>query len=304
MSAPYQLSAHRTGQGEKIRAELRPNHTINHHFLAQAEQRQYAFNTHVNPRNQNIYRFARTELEYAESINIENNLQIDNLYTLAQHSDTQQYNLETWFNRYESGYARICAELRQLPSKSPEPPLSLHRLLQLKLLDILRNPYNDFPTPLQKPIAADNIIQQIARRETAELQKVLAETEKTQAEYLQWLAELYCLLSDNLHQPNYLEQHTEQLFFQSKAAITLYRQYQGNHRYYLPDTAHLLENEQLWLPVAADLILHIDFSLHSHSKKLSLYDNVVEIYQHHNQLAVEQSRYYVYGKSQKREDYQ
>ena len=120
-------------------ALLTANPTKEHHYIAQTEQRQHAHNPQVSPQNQNVYRLPlslfgthsyqphneRKKRKHAAkpaappeaaSVNIIGNLAAKNLYTLAFVENTgNQYNLESWFNRHESGYEDACEHLRTLP---------------------------------------------------------------------------------------------------------------------------------------------------------------------------------------------
>ena len=104
-------------------ALLTANPTREHHYTAQTEQRQYAHNPQVAPQNQNVYRLDKTLFAApaptkarGESVNINGNLAAQNLYTLTRAAQaSEQYNLESWFNRHESGYEDACEHLRTLP---------------------------------------------------------------------------------------------------------------------------------------------------------------------------------------------
>ena len=89
-------------------AVLHPNTARNHHYVSQTEQRQHAFNTEVNANNQNVYRHAKAKQfergSVGQSVNIDHNLSAQDLYTLAQLRDGQQYNMENWFVRYEGRF--------------------------------------------------------------------------------------------------------------------------------------------------------------------------------------------------------
>ena len=124
--------------GEKPYALLTANPTKEHHYIAQTEQRQHAHNPQVSPQNQNVYKLPLSMFREpaaarrsrsgdkvrggnenrgaAASVNIIGNLAAKNLYTLAFVENTgNQYNLESWFNRHESGYEDACEHLRTLP---------------------------------------------------------------------------------------------------------------------------------------------------------------------------------------------
>ena len=152
--------------GEKPYALLTANPTKEHHFVAQTEQRQHSHNPQVSPQNQNVYRLPLSMFHTGEkahgkeqnrseaiSVNIIGNLAAKNLYTLTFVEDSaNQYNLESWFNRHESGYEDACNHLRTLPAgrlktttantDTIKVPDALWRILRLKFLGILRNPHN------------------------------------------------------------------------------------------------------------------------------------------------------------------
>ncbi len=131
--------------GEDKRGLLHPNATREHHFIAQTEQRMYAFNPQVSEKNRNIYRFEVSprhgRITRAHSVNIENNLEGVDLYLLQKADDGMQYNLEAWFNRYESAYDFGLAQLLALPAGRRPYSTAYEAVWHMKLLDILRNPY-------------------------------------------------------------------------------------------------------------------------------------------------------------------
>ena len=130
--------------GEKPYALLTANPTKEHHFIAQTEQRQHAHNPQVSPQNQNVYKLPLSIFHTGEktrskeqnrseaiSVNIIGNLAAKNLYTLTFVEDsTNQYNLESWFNRHESGYEEACNHLRTLPGRPSENNYGKYRYRQ------------------------------------------------------------------------------------------------------------------------------------------------------------------------------
>lgn len=317
---------------EKTYALLVANPTKGHHFIAQTEQRQFAFNTQVNPQNQNVYRWplSRFYKPYKSeilSVNIENNLEVNNLYTLAflEGYGGKQYNLESWFNRYESGYEDACAALRLLEPHTQPANKQLMQILKLKLLGILRNPYNKknvlvhhFYKSLAQYLPQSNpaFSHLIAARPAERVQRIISSFQFTLPEYTQWLSNLYAMLSEGIHQPSLFDQLFSALFADSNAVnIELYRYSDAGRYCYFSDSGYCLQasNQSLSIGfgIAADLfaIVHVSryhwenlaayltISLPTLKNTVSIHDN-----QHiqritYNRLCIRQAHEAVYGKS-------
>ena len=323
---------------QKIYALLVANPTKGHHFIAQTEQRQYAFNTQVNPQNQNVYRWplSRFYKPYQGdilSVNIENNLEVYNLYTLTfvEGSGGNQYNLESWFNRYESGYENACEALRQLAPGLQPANKALIQILKLKLLSILRNPYNkkdiltrhlyqSLKQHLPKSSAAFNAL--IAARPPERLQRIIELFHFTLPEYTQWLSDLYAMLSEGIHQPSLFDRLFNALFIDANAVtLELYR-YTDAHRFcYFSDSGYCSQSSRqqvsIGLGIAADLFAIVHISRY-HWENLALYladyatvfKADVRVYdnQHtqritYNKLCVRQAHLAVYGNSNQIKDF-
>ncbi|MDO1510907.1 MULTISPECIES: hypothetical protein [unclassified Neisseria] len=268
---------------EKPYALLTANPTKGHHFIAQTEQRQHAFNSHVNPQNQNVYRwplslFRERYRGRADSVNIENNLEVNNLYTLAfvEGSGGIQYNLENWFSRHEGGYEEACGYLRHLEQGRQKAPKALWRVLQLKLLGILRNPYNHnnlFVHRLHQAILAQlphistEFVTLIAQRPQPRLRRILKKFAFTPDGYTRWLANLYGMLSEGVLQPSLFERLFAALFSQPEAVkIELYRYPDQSGYCFFADSSYCLQYSEKTLSVgvsvAADMfaIVHLQSS--------------------------------------------
>ena len=259
-------------------ALLTANLTKEHHYIAQTEQRQHAHNPQVSPQNQNVYRLPlslfgihshqphdeRKKRKYAAkpaappeaaSVNIIGNLAAKNLYTLTFVENTgNQYNLESWFNRHESGYEDACEHLRTLPgcrlktseasfvktseagfteTDSVKVPDALWRVLRLKFLGILRNPrnhQNPFAYRLLQilrsrlPEAGFEFVSLISRRDPKRIESIMQDFHFSFLGYVNWLSGLYGMLSEGVSQPSLFERLFCAFFAEPQAVkIELFR---------------------------------------------------------------------------------
>ena len=259
-------------------ALLTANPTKEHHYIAQTEQRQHAHNPQVSPQNQNVYRLPlslfgthshqphdeRKKRKHAAkpaappeaaSVNIIGNLAAKNLYTLAFVENTgNQYNLESWFNRHESGYEDACEHLRTLPgcrlktseasfvktseagfteTDSVKVPDALWRVLRLKFLGILRNPrnhQNPFAYHLLQilrsrlPEAGFEFVSLISRRDPKRIESIMQDFHFSFLGYVNWLSGLYGMLSEGVSQPSLFERLFCAVFAEPQAVkIELFR---------------------------------------------------------------------------------
>jgi hypothetical protein len=259
-------------------ALLTANPTKEHHYIAQTEQRQHAHNPQVSPQNQNVYRLPlslfgthsyqphneRKKRKHAAkpaappeaaSVNIIGNLAAKNLYTLAFVENTgNQYNLESWFNRHESGYEDACEHLRTLPgcrlkmseasfvktseagfteTDSVKVPDALWRVLRLKFLGILRNPrnhQNPFAYRLLQilrsrlPEAGFEFVSLISRRDPKRIESIMQDFHFSFLSYVNWLSGLYGMLSEGVSQPSLFERLFCAVFAEPEAVkIELFR---------------------------------------------------------------------------------
>ena len=259
-------------------ALLTANPTKEHHYIAQTEQRQHAHNPKVSPQNQNVYRLPlslfgthsyqphneRKKRKHAAkpaappeaaSVNIIGNLAAKNLYTLTFVENTgNQYNLESWFNRHESGYEDACEHLRTLPgcrlktseasfaktsrtclnqTDSVKVPDALWRVLRLKFLGILRNPrnhQNPFAYRLLQvlrsrlPEAGFEFVSLISRRDPKRIESIMQDFHFSFLGYVNWLSGLYGMLSEGVSQPSLFERLFCAVFAEPQAVkIELFR---------------------------------------------------------------------------------
>ena len=259
-------------------ALLTANPTKEHHYIAQTEQRQHAHNPQVSPQNQNVYRLPlslfgthphqphdeRKKRKHAAkpaalpevaSVNIIGNLAAKNLYTLTFVENTgNQYNLESWFNRHESGYEDACEHLRTLPgcrlktseasfaktsrtclnqTDSVKVPDALWRVLRLKFLGILRNPrnhQNPFAYRLLQvlrsrlPEAGCEFVSLISRRDPKRIESIMQDFHFSFLGYVNWLSGLYGMLSEGVSQPSLFERLFCAVFAEPQAVkIELFR---------------------------------------------------------------------------------
>lgn len=323
---------------EKSYALLVANLTKGHHFIAQTEQRQFAFNTRVNPQNQNVYRWPVNLLHSpyrgeAQSVNIASNLEVNNLYTLTFDNGNggKQYNLESWFSRYESGFEEACQNLRQSPSGHLKIPSSLWQVLKLKLLSILRNPHNRedhfvylWHQALQHrlPQISAEFVELIAQRPHQRVEKILHTFGFTMDEYTRWLANLYGMLSEGLYRPSLFERMFAALFADPQAVkIGLYRYPYDSDCCLFNDRGYCLQASSTQISIgiglASDMfsIIHIPRSYWETLPKwfdalppppqgeMVVYDNENTQRLTYNRLTAARARYAAYGKSNRRQDY-
>lgn len=324
---------------EKPYALLTANVTKGHHFIAQTEQRQYAFNRNVNPQNQNVYRFALSMFQKpyaggAQSVNIENNLEANNLYTLSfvEGGSGSQYNLENWFSRHENGHEDACNILRSMRGGRQHAPQALWRVLQLKLLGIFRNPYAHntlFAHGLHQavlsrlPEISRDFVTLIAQRPQPRLARILQTFAFTPEGYTRWLANLYGMLSDGVMQPSLFERLFGALFAERDAVkIELFRYDGETDSCFFADTGFCLQASRemfsVGVGIAADMfaVVHVGrrhWRALKHSfdaeaplppaAAISVYDNNRVQREAYNRLCVRQAREAVYGRSARKEDY-
>lgn len=323
---------------EKPYALLTANVTKGHHFIAQTEQRQHAFNHHVNPQNQNVYRFALSMFQKpykgsAESVNIENNLEADNLYTLSfVEGSNSQYNLENWFSRHEGGYEDACSFLRSVRGGRQKAPQALWRVLRLKLLGILRNPHSH-NTPFVRglhqavlsnlPEIGGGFVTLIEQRPQPQLEQILNRFAFSPEGYTRWLANLYGMLSDGLMRPSLFERLFGVLFADPNAVkIELFRYSGGQECCFFADTGFCLQTSNqtftVGVGIAADMFAVVHMSRRywlavkqnfagnvppPPAAEVTVFDGNRHQCVTYNRLCVRQAREAVYGRSSRKEDY-
>lgn len=269
----------------KTPAQLSPNTARNHHYIAQTEQRQFAFNPDVNANNQNIYRFDKTDHSkpHGQSVNIDHNLSAQNLYTLAELRDGQQYNMEAWFVRYEGQYEQDCEVLKHLPLGQQTMPEALVRVLKLKWLSLLRNPLNQQHFVVRQISVAwqsglghcvQSLEPHMVDRDDATKQKLAKQFGFTNAAYVSWLGFLYVLLSDAVATPSWFERLSDGLIRHPNVRIELLQDAQ--HQIVFADSGFALQAspEQISVGFGIDphhwLVCHIP---QSHWDNLSQFGN-------------------------------
>ncbi len=322
-----------------VKATLAANQTRGHHFIAQTEQRQHAFNPQVNSQNQNVYRWPKSAFRQPEtgraapdSVNIENNLEAHDLYTLSFLDDsTRQYNLEPWFKRYESTYEADCDGLRRWQGPPDADAIkALVAVLKLKWLGVLRNPHN-INHPLsrdclgrltaQHSVAQQVFLQQLQQRPAPSMAPLLSVFGVTQTDYLTWLAQLFTILSDALAEASLFERGMNALLSHPAVHFELYRDHAPQHCCLFNDRGFCQQYSprqySIGFNLSADmfLIMHIDGaswqqwtvpvsgSLKPMAPKIGLFESDLGQRQLANRLMANQAREHVYGCSQQRADY-
>lgn len=318
-------------------ALLTANPTKIHHYVAQTEQRQHAHNADVGTQNQNVYRlpvslFHKPYRGEADNVNIITNLAAKNLYTLTFAEDAdKQYNLESWFNRHESGYEDACQTLRTLPAGRLNAPDAVWRILRLKFLGILRNPNNHqtlFARRLHRAIRSKlpdvgrEFVHLIRARDPERLRQILQQFEFSFEGYVGWLANLYGMLSDGVSQPSLFEQMFRAAFdFPEAVRIEVYRYPDASGLCLFNDRSFCLQESarqlSIGVNIASDMfaIVHVELRLWQtlknefHRKQtrkqgeIHIYDNNETQRLTYNRLTVKQARAAVYGLSRRRRDY-
>ncbi|MED5607871.1 hypothetical protein VV867_09265 [Pseudomonas sp. JH-2] len=197
----------------------------NHHFISQAEQRLNAIDSSVRPENQRIYRFDILQREPpsirksgSTGVKIEKNLSRQDLYTLKILDEGGQHNLESAFQQYEND---IPGMTRSLLNKLKDPKSidfkkELLRLYALKLLNIIRNPYDMKRTlemfrelrgvlPGNKDLQSHFISLDSASR--PQVAQICEELSVSEEEYIEWLKIIYLLILQPLDQGLNLIEH-------------------------------------------------------------------------------------------------
>ena len=165
-----------------------------------------------------------------------------NLYTLTFVENTaNQYNLESWFNRHESGYEEACNHLRTVPegrlktgeTDTVKVPEALWRILRLKFLGILRNPHNHknlFAHRLHEafrarlPEVGFEFVRLISKRDPSRIEAIMQNYRFSFLGYVDWLAGLYGMLSEGVAQPSLFERLFCTIFAEPDAVkIELFR---------------------------------------------------------------------------------
>ena len=250
-------------------AVLHPNTARNHHYVSQTEQRQHAFNTEVNANNQNVYRHAKAKQfergSVGQSVNIDHNLSAQDLYTLAQLRDGQQYNMENWFVRYEGRFEADALAAKMLPLGEHVLPEEVARVLKLKWLSLLRNPLNadhfivrHLSQAWQPSLSqfAQTLEPYIHDRDDEARHKLAKQFGFTDKAYVSWLSFLYALLSDAVATPSWLERITDLLIRHPDIKIELFQDRHQAYTTVFADTGFALQ--------AASTGLSVGFSLDPH----------------------------------------
>lgn len=252
---------------QATRAALSPNTARNHHYIAQTEQRQHAFNPEVNANNQNVYRLAKNAWFDAkavcQSVNIDHNLSAPNLYTLAELRDGQQYNLENWFVRYEGRFERDCEVAKQLPEGEHVLTEEVVRILKLKWLSLLRNPLNadhfivrHLSTAWQSGLAqyAKTLEPHILERDDEARHKLAKQFGFTDKGYISWLSFIFALLSDAVATPSWFERISDLLIRHPAVRIEMLRQ--SDAYTVFADTGFALQASQQQLSIGFSIDAH------------------------------------------------
>lgn len=323
--------------GEKPFALLTANPTKMHHYVAQTEQRQHAHNAEVGTQNQNVYRlpvalFHKPFRGSADNVNIITNLAAKNLYTLTFADEPpKQYNLESWFNRHESGYEDACRFLRTLRAGRLKAPDAVWRILRLKFLGILRNPNNHqtlFAHRLHRairrklPEVSFEFVRLISERDPKLIESIMKDFDFSFLDYVGWLSNLYGMLSEGVSQPSLFEQMFRAAFdFPEAVKIEIYRYPDNSGLCLFNDRSFCLQESKKLLSIGVNIahdmfaIVHVrpnlwqtlknEFHLKQTRKQgdITVIDGDQTQRLIYNRLTVRQARSAVYGLSRKPEDY-
>ena len=267
---------------------------------------------------------------YADSVGIERNLSERNLYTLAFAQGKRQYNLEGWFNRYESGYERAVAQIRELADGSHRAPPGLIAVLKLHWLSLMRNPFNHchrrrhYLYRVYHHHEAANeaaFLATIRQRPDVEQNARNRRYQWRRGQYAHWLAALYGMMCNHDCAPSWFEEPCASLLATPQhVRLRLYRYNDGSCL--LPDNGFVLQSNDTAVHIgftpASDMVLYCSFS-HPHWQRLPkiarrchLPAPAVElvcetdrhdIRVHCNRLCCEQAVQAVYGQIRFAEDY-
>lgn len=318
-------------------AILTANPTKMHHYVAQTEQRQHAHNSNVGQQNQNVYRlpvslFHKPYRGEADNVNIITNLAAKNLYTLTFVEDSdKQYNLESWFNRHESGYEESCQMLRTLPAGRLKAPDAVWRILRLKFLGILRNPNNHktlFAYRLhqairrQLPDISFEFVRLISGRDPKHIEVIMQTFDFSFLGYVNWLANLYGMLSDGVSQPSLFEQMFRTAFdFPEAVKIEIYRYPDQSGLCLFNDRSFCLQESKQEISIGVNIahdmfaVVHVKPDLwqtlkHEFPHKQTHKQGSITLIDHnqtqrltYNRLTIRQARAAVYGLSRNHRAY-
>ena len=269
-------------------------------------------------------------MQRANSVNIEHNLGGHNLYTLCFiENSAKQYNLESWFNRYESGLEQHVAQLNALSATANLANTALLSVLKLKLISLLRNPFNQQHwfcrhlfslCPPEATSANANFLTLIRQRPDAEHPQRNRQFGWRPGEYAHWLAALYGMMCDSDCAPSWFEQIVAALCSQPQAlTLNLYRYERGQCLFNDRGFALQADNQHIRIAfgVAANVFLLLRIA-RPHWQALpqmaatcqlppqlmlTISDNDEIQRQAYNRLCVFQAQHAVYGQSAHATDY-
>ena len=125
------------------------NPTQNQHFVTQAEQRLNSINPNAKENDQRIYAFSlvdrdppKIQLAKGKGHKINKTLSVNDLFSFDVLDKTNRYNFEQLFQPCEDDITRYTCEFFDKIEQSNESVNDeMFRILRLKLLNIIRNPY-------------------------------------------------------------------------------------------------------------------------------------------------------------------
>lgn len=216
------------------------NVTRNHHFVAQVEQRLNSINPDISKKNQRIYSFNILERENYEfeltsenGVKIEDNLSFDDLFSFEILNESQRYNLEQSFGKYEQKVGELTKSLlEKVKENNSDIKEEILEIFALKLLNTFRNPYcidktlNTIGNLTQySPANAElkELYKKIDFFEHPQFEDIAASFNVTVENYKKWMKSLFMILVPKADQEsNLLELTLKGLFENDKSFINVF----------------------------------------------------------------------------------
>lgn len=186
--------------------------TKNQHFLSQTEQRLNSLNPDVDVKSQRFYEFElidredyKVSLRSPKGVVIGKTLSLYDLFSFDVLKDSDRYNFEALFTRYEPNTKKVTGELiRKLGIPGSNIAPEIVNIFAIKFLNFVRNPFsvkkilNTFPavSAVQPtdPIHLANFNRVLIGRKPQQ-RYLCGKLGIFEVEYISWLAVLFVLLT-------------------------------------------------------------------------------------------------------------
>ncbi|MCF5692772.1 hypothetical protein GIV23_15235 [Pseudomonas sp. PA-1-2A] len=248
--------------------------TKNQHFLSQTEQRLNSLNPDVDVKKQRIYEFELVEreehkvaLRSPKGVVIGKTLSLYDLFSFDVLKDSDRYNFEALFTRYEANTKKLTNELiRKLDIPGSNIAPEIVNIFAIKFLNFVRNPFsvkkilNTFPSISSvqptDPIHLANFNRVLTGRKPQ--QRYLCEKLGiSEVEYVSWLAILFILLTPLAKGgSNFLNDMVEGLFDSKELFVAVFIHDYDKHSCLLSDRGYST-------PMSEDQGQAFDFNVHS-----------------------------------------